>query len=90
MHAHMHAQSFQSCLTLCDSADCSPPGSSVHGLLQEEYWRELRNPPAGDLPNPGIEPTSPATPTLQVDSLALSHWGSPHMAYCMAGNLLLN
>ena len=24
----------QSCLTLCDSLDCSPPGSSVHGILQ--------------------------------------------------------
>ena len=22
------------CLTLCDSMDCSPPGSSVHGILQ--------------------------------------------------------
>ena len=24
----------QSCLTLCDLMDCSPPGSSVHGILQ--------------------------------------------------------
>ena len=24
---------FQSCLTLCDSIDCSPPGISVHGIL---------------------------------------------------------
>ena len=24
----------QSCLTLCDSMDCSPPDSSVHGILQ--------------------------------------------------------
>ena len=24
----------QSCLNLCDSIDCSPPGSSVHGILQ--------------------------------------------------------
>ena len=24
----------QSCLTLCESVDCSPPGSSVHGILQ--------------------------------------------------------
>ena len=24
----------QSCLILCDSVDCSPPGSSVHGILQ--------------------------------------------------------
>ena len=30
----VHAESLQSCLTLCDSMDCSPPGSSVRGLLQ--------------------------------------------------------
>ena len=24
----------QSCLTLCDLMDCSPPGSSVYGILQ--------------------------------------------------------
>ena len=24
----------QSCLTLCDPMDCSPPGSSVHGIFQ--------------------------------------------------------
>ena len=28
------AQSLQSCLTLCDPMDCSPPGSSVHGICQ--------------------------------------------------------
>ena len=28
---HMYAQS---CPTLCDPMDCSPPGSSVHGILQ--------------------------------------------------------
>ena len=26
----------QSCPTLCDPVDCSPPGSSVHGVLQAE------------------------------------------------------
>ena len=30
----MSAKSLQSCLTLCDAMDCSPPGSSVHGILQ--------------------------------------------------------
>ena len=24
----------QSCLTLCDPVDCSPPGSSIHGIFQ--------------------------------------------------------
>ena len=28
------ARSLQSCPTLCDPIDCSPPGSSVHGIVQ--------------------------------------------------------
>ena len=28
------AKSLQNCPTLCDPMDCSPPGSSVHGILQ--------------------------------------------------------
>ena len=30
----MYAKSLQSSPTLCDPVDCSPPGSSVHGILQ--------------------------------------------------------
>ena len=30
----LSAKSLQSCLTLCDPVDCSPPGSSVHGIHQ--------------------------------------------------------
>ena len=30
----VYVQSLQSCLTLCDPVDCSPAGSSVHGILQ--------------------------------------------------------
>ena len=47
------------------------------GFLREEYWDGLPFPPPGDLPDPGIEPTSHVTPALQVDSLLLSHLGSP-------------
>ena len=57
--------------TLCDPVDCSPPGSSVHGISQgQEYWCRLPFPPPGDLPDSGIKRGSPA---LQVDSLPLSH-----------------
>ena len=28
----------QSCLTLCNRMDCSPPGSSVYGILQARNW----------------------------------------------------
>ena len=30
----LRAKSHQSCPTLCDPMDCSPPGSSVHGIFQ--------------------------------------------------------
>ena len=32
----------QLCRTLCDSMDCSPPGSSVHGIFQaKQYWSRM-------------------------------------------------
>ena len=34
VHAFMCAKSLHLCVTLCNSLDCSPPGSSVHGILQ--------------------------------------------------------
>ena len=61
--------SLQLCLTLCDPV--APPLSK--GFSRQEYWRWLPFPSPGDLPNPGIEPMSPA---LQVDSLPLSFQGS--------------
>ena len=45
--------------------DFSLVGSSVHRILQQEYWSGLAFPSLGDLPDPGIELRSPA---LQVDS----------------------
>ena len=58
----------QLCPTLCDFMDCSPPGSSVHGILQARIpeWVAIPFSSLGDLPDPGIEPRSPA---LQADSL---------------------
>ena len=35
------AKSLQSCPTLCDSIDSSPPGSSIHGIFQQEHWSGL-------------------------------------------------
>ena len=32
--ASFRVKSLQLCLTLCDPINCSPPGSSVHGILQ--------------------------------------------------------
>ena len=50
----------KSCPTLCNPMNCSPPGSSDHGVSQGEYWSELPLPSPGDLPNAGIKPASPA------------------------------
>ena len=45
----------KSCPTLCDTVDCSPPGSSAHGIFQARILEWVAIPPAGDLPDPGIE-----------------------------------
>ena len=49
-----------SCVRLCDPMDCSPPNSSVHGILQARIleWAVLLTP--DHLPDPGIEPRFPA------------------------------
>ena len=54
--------------------DCSPPGSSVYGILRQEYWSGLPFPSSGDLPNPGIKPRSPA---WQTDSWLSEPPGKP-------------
>ena len=48
----------QLCLTLCDSIDCSPLVSSLHGNFQARILREFPIPPARDFLNPGIQPVS--------------------------------
>ena len=53
--------------TLWDPMDYSLLGTSVHGRLQQEYWSGFPFPSPGDLPDPGIEPRSPA---MQADSLS--------------------
>ena len=46
--------------------DCSPPGSSVHGIFQAIIVDWVAMPFSRDLPDLGMEPKSP---TLQADSL---------------------
>ena len=62
------------CPTLCDPMGCSPPSSFVHGIFQAKILEWVAFPSPGDLPDPGIQP---ASPVCQVDSLPLSHLGSP-------------
>jgi len=55
---YLCAKLLQSCPILCDPMDCSPLGSSVHGILQARILEWVAFP--GDLPDPGIEPMSTA------------------------------
>ena len=68
------------CLTLGCVWLFATPWTAAHqappsmGFSRQEYWSGLPFPSPGDLLDPGIQPRSPA---LQVDSLPLSHQGSP-------------
>ena len=46
----------QSCLTLCNPVDYSPPASSVHGIPRQEYWSGLPFPPPRIFPTHGLNP----------------------------------
>ena len=68
------AQSLQSCPILCDPMDCSPPGCSVHGILQARILEQVAISSSRGSPNSGIETWSPV---LQVDSLLSEAPGKP-------------
>ena len=64
----------KSCLPLYHPTNCSPPGSSVHGIFKQEYWSGL------PFPSPGVLPPQRSNLPLlnwQADSLPLNHQGSP-------------
>ena len=53
------------------------------GSSRQEYWSGLLCPTPGDLLNPGVKPTSPVSPALQVGSLPLSPRGSSAMSFSL-------
>ena len=57
-YSFLRAKLLQSCPALCDPMDCSPPGSSVHGILQARVLEWV------DIFYPGFEPTSLGSPAL--------------------------
>ena len=59
-----------------DPLDYSPPGSSIHGILQARILEWVAIPFSRDLPDPGIEPMSPALPA---DSLTSEPPGKPNI-----------
>ena len=70
----MCAKLLQSCPTLRDPMDCSPPGSSVHRDSPGKNTGVACHALLTDLPNLGIKPRSPA---LQADSFPSEPLGKP-------------
>ena len=64
--ACMHGKSLQACLTLCDPWTVAQQATLSMEFSRQEYLSGLPCSPPEDLPDPGIEPTSPA---LQAGSL---------------------
>ena len=61
----MLAETLQSCPTLFDPMNYSPPQAPLSvGFSRQEYWSGLPCPPPGDLPDPGIEPMSLMLPAM--------------------------
>ena len=65
--------------------DCSPPGSSVHGILQARILEWVAIPPSGDLPDRGTGPTSLTSSALAAGSLPLVPPGK-HIVVCVYGS----
>ena len=66
-----------SCPTLCNPMDYSQPGSSVPwGFSRQKILEWVAMPSSRDLPNPGIEATSPVSPAL-AGLYHQCHLGSP-------------
>ena len=64
----------QLCSTLCNHIDCSPPGSSVHGISQARILEWVDIPSSRGSSPPRDQLSSPA---LQVDSLPVEPLGKP-------------
>ena len=61
----------------CNAMDCSPPGSSVHGISQERILEWISISYYREYSLPRIEPMSPALEGrfFTTESLGKSHWG---------------
>ena len=70
-----------SCVWLFSAPRTVVRGSSVHEIPRQEYWSGLPFPSPEDLPDPGIEPMSPASSHWQANSLPLSHGDGGKLFY---------
>ena len=62
--------------SLCDPMNCTPPGSSDHGILQARILEWVGIPSSADLPNPGLL-------TGRQILYPLSHQGCPQNSLCL-------
>ena len=91
----MCAKSFQLCLTLFDPLNCSPPGFSVHGILQARTLEWVAVPPSRGSSHPGVKLgshvswtgrffTASATfvvvQSLSCTQLFVTQWTAAHLA----------
>ena len=73
------AKPLQSCLTLCDPMGCSPPGSSVHGILQARILEWVAMPSSRE--------SSP--PSGQTRVSCLLHWQAGSLPSAPPGKPIL-
>ena len=79
----------QLCPTLCDPMDYSPSGPSVQGISQSRILEWLPLPSPGDLPDPGIEPASLASPMLAGRLFTAVPPGKPFLSALMLSLVML-
>ena len=70
-------------LSLYHPMDCNPPGSCVHGIFHARILEWVAFSPLEDLPNPGIEPMSPASPSLAGRCFATEPLGKLQLFYTL-------
>ena len=68
----------QSCLILCDPVDCSPPGSSVHGISQARILEWVAISSSRGSSQHGLNSCLLYLLQWHTNSLPLHHLGSPH------------
>ena len=80
VHVYQSVLVTQMCPTLCDPMDCSPPGSSVHGILQARImeWVVIAFSKGSSQPRDRTQ-----VPTLQADSLPPEPLGTPVYIYIL-------
>ena len=81
------AKSPQSCPTLCDPIDGSPPGSSVHGTFQVINFSSRLGPAISSAPNPWLCLDRTSQP---LDTLILLPWGQDMVGSEILWDIIIN